>query len=186
MTKAFDSALFIPPSPNAGEVVEIASPGPPLKTQFNTYIGGPPGVTVDASVPAATAQGQSLLSGPGPGFDWESVASSSVLPIPTGPGQTYVSAFGSPYPMQLTPATPQASAAYQVMVSGPSGSFPWMVASIPTLMTLGNAVTTINGGTFIDGANLVFTPSAGFTTRMDGTDPSASAIDNFTIDAGTF
>jgi hypothetical protein len=91
MTKAFDLAVFIPPNPNAGEVVEIVDPGPPLKTQYGNYIGGPPGVTVEASVPAATAQGQSLLSGPGPDFEWTASPTSSTLPIPTGPNQTYVS-----------------------------------------------------------------------------------------------
>jgi hypothetical protein len=187
MTKAFDSALFIPANPNAGEVVEIAAPGPPLKTQYGNYVSAPPGVSVEASVPAATAQGQSLLSGPAPDFEWEPVLSSSVLPVPTGANQTYVSAQTSPFNMQLTPATPQASAPQQLLLSGGSlGPFPWTLATVPQLMTLGNAVTTTGGGTFTATASLVFTASAGLTTCIDGSDPTKSAIDNFTIDAGTF
>ena len=187
MTKAFDSALFIPPNPNAGEVVEIAAPGPPLKTQYGNYVSAPPGISVEASVPAATAPGQSLLSGPAPGFEWEPVTSSSVLPVPTGANQTYVSAQTSPFAMQLTPATPQASAPQQVLLSGGSlGPFPWTLATVPQLMTTGNAVTTTVGGTFSVAASLTFNQSATLSTRMDGSDPTKSAIDNFTIDAGTF
>lgn len=187
MTKAFDSALFIPANPNAGEVVEIASPGPPLKTQFGNYIAGPPGVSVEASVPAATAQGQSLLSGPGPDFDWTPTLTSSTLPTPTGPNQTYVSAPTTPFAMQLAPATPQATAPQQVMLSGGStGPFPWALSTLPNLMTLGNAVTTTIGGVLSATASLVFTASATLSTCINGSDPTKSAIDNFTIDAGTF
>jgi hypothetical protein len=187
MTKAFDSAMFIPPNPNAGEVVEIASPGPPLQTQFNTYVGGPPGVMVEASVPAATGQGQSLISGPGPDFDWEAAPTSSTLPVPTGPNQTYVSEQSSPFAMQLAPSTPQATAPQQVLLSGGAlGPFPWTLVTVPQLMTAGNAVTTTVGGLFTATASLVFTPSAGLSTCIDGSDPTKSAINNFTIDAGTF
>jgi hypothetical protein len=186
MTKAFDSAMFIPPNPNAGEVIEIAAPGPPLKTQFNTYVGGPPGVTVEASVPAATGQGQSLLSGPAPDFEWETVVSSSVLPVPTGANQTYVSSQSSPFAMQLARAVPDATAAQQILLSTGAGPYPWITSTIANLMNLGNAVTTTVGGVLSATASLVFTASAGLTTCIDGSDPTKSAIDNFTIDAGTF
>jgi hypothetical protein len=53
-------------------------------------------------------------------------------------------------------------------------------------MNLGNAVTTTVGGVLSATASLVFTASAGLTTCIDGSDPTKSAIDNFTIDAGTF
>jgi hypothetical protein len=186
MTKAFDSALFIPANPNAGEVVEIAAPGPPLKTQFNTYIGGPPGVTVDASVPAATSQGQSLISGPGPDFDWEAAPTSSALPVPTGPNQTYVSAQTTPFAMQLARAVPDATAAQQILVSTGAGPYPWTTNTIAQLMTAGNAVTTTVGGVMSATAVIAFTASATLSTCLDGSDPTKSAINNFTIDAGTF
>jgi len=187
MTKAFDSALFIPPNPNAGEVVEVVSIGPPFQTGWGNYIAGPPGTTVEASVPAATGQGQSLLSGPGPDFEWEPVLSSSVLPPPTGANQTYVSAQSSPFAMQLTPALPQASAPQQVLLSGGSlGPYPWLLATVPQLMTAGNAVTTTVGGVMSVSAVITFTASASLSTCIDGSDPTKSAIDNFTIDAGTF
>jgi hypothetical protein len=185
MTKALDMALFVPPNPQAGEVVEIASPGPPLKTQFNTYIGGPPGVTVEASVPAATGQGQSLVSGPGPDFDWTPVATSSTLPVPTGPGQTYVSEPSEPYAMQLAAATPQATAINMVMVSGAT-PYNWGLMTSANLMVLGGAVTNANGAAFGAGANVAFATTGGLTTRINGVNSTLSAIDNFTIDAGTF
>lgn len=188
MTKALDMALFVPANPQAGEVVEIASPGPPLKTQFNTYIGGPPGVVVEASLPAATAQGQSLLSGPGPDFEWDAVATSSTLPVPAGPNQTYVSGPSAPYSMQLAAAMPQPTAPNQIVVSGGSAGGPWPygLMTIAQIVSAGNAVTTTNGGVLNAGAVLGFTPSTGSTVRIDGGDPTKSSLDNFTLDAGTF
>ena len=188
MTKAFDMALFVPANPNSGEVVEIASPGPPLKTQFNTYIGGPPGVTVEASLPAATAQGQSLLSGPGPDFEWDAVATSSTLPVPTGANQTYVSAQSAPYNMQLAAATPQPTAPNQIVVSGgsPGGPWPNTLQTVAQVMAMGNAVTTTGGGAFNASATLSFAPSVSTLTRIDGGDPTKSVLDNFAIDMGTF
>ena len=187
MTKAFDSALFIPASPNAGELVEVASPGPPLKTQWGNYISGPPGISVEASVPAATAEGQVLLSGPGPDFDWTPVVSSSSLPPPTGPGQTYVSGPSDPFGMQVAPAVPQPSAVMHVLYSGPmagSAAFAW--TSIGNIMSLGGALT-IAGGTIVRGGAIVFTPVlSGTNVVLDGGDPTKSIADNFTIDAGTF
>jgi len=186
MTKALDMALFVPPSPQAGEVIEIVSPGPPLKTGYNTYIGGPPGTVVEADLPAATAQGQSLLSGPAPDFDWEAVATSSTLPVPTGANQTYVSAQSTPFPMQLARAVPDATAAQQVLWSVGGGPYPWTGLAASTMLTQAGAVTNFGGGSFTAGANLAFAPSTNLTVRIDGADPTKSAIDNFTIDAGTF
>lgn len=188
MTKALDMALFVPPNPNAGEVVEIAAPGPPLKTQFNTYIGGPPGVTVEASLPAATAQGQSLLSGPGPGFEWDAVATTSTLPVPTGANQTYVSGQNPPFSMGLVSAMPQPTAPSQIVVSGgsPGGPWPYTLQTVAQVMSAGNAVTTTGGGAFNATASLAFAPSGSLSTRIDGGDPTKSVLDNFNIDAGTF
>jgi hypothetical protein len=186
MTKAFDSALFIPASPNAGELVEVVSAGPPLKTGWGNYIAGPPGTTVEASVPAATAQGQVLLSGPAPDFDWTPVVSSSSLPPPTGANQTYVSAQSSPFAMGLARAVPDPTATQQVLFSAGGGPFLWTQLSLVNLMTLGNAVTTTGGGTFSTSAVLTFSQTPTLSTCIDGSDASKSAIDNFTIDAGTF
>jgi hypothetical protein len=88
--------------------------------------------------------------------------------------------------MTLQRAAPQATAAQQVMVSGDGGPFPWMLSTIPDLMAAGYAVTTINGGVLLAGAGLSFTPTDSFSTPLDGVNPLKSAIDNFTIDAGTF
>src|ERR1700722_1057351 len=186
MTKAFDSALFIPASPNVGELVEVVSPGPPLKTQWGNYISAPPGVSVEASVPAATAPGQSLLSGPAPDFEWEPTLTSSTLPTPTGPNQTYVSAQLAPFGMGLARAMPDPSASAQVPYSVGGGPYQWTPLALVNLMTLGNAVTTTVGGVLSATAFLTFTASATLSTCIDGSDPTKSAIDNFTIDAGTF
>jgi hypothetical protein len=185
MTKAFDSALFIPPNPNTRELVEVVSPGPPLKTQWGNYISGPPGISVEASIPAATGQGQSMVSGPAPDFDWTPVLTASNLPTPTGPGQTYVSAPDDPFPMQLAPAVPQATAINMVMVSG-AAPYNWTTMTSANLVVLGGAVTNSGGAAFGVGANVVFAPATGLTTRINGFNPAMSAIDNFTIDAGTF
>ena len=186
MTKAFDSALFIPPSPNVGELVEVVSLGPPFQTGWGNYIAGPPGTTVEASVPAATGQGQSLISGPGPDFDWQAAPTSSTLPVPTGANQTYVSAQTSPFAMQLARSVPDPTATQQVLFSAGGGPFLWTQLSLANLMTLGNAVTTTVGGVFTTTAVLTFTASPSLTVCIDGSDPTKSAIDNFTIDAGTF
>ncbi len=186
MTKAFDAALFIPANPPAGGVVDVATPGPPLKTQWGNYIAGPPGISVDASVPAANAQGQSLISGPAPDFEWEAVATSSTLPVPTGPNQTYVSDQNTPFPMILKRAVPDATGAQQVLWSVGGGPYPWTGVAASTMLTQAGAVTNFGGGSFTAGSNLAFAPTGTLTTRVNGTDPAASAIDNFTIDAGTF
>lgn len=188
MTKAFDMALFVPANPNPGEVVEIATPGPPLKTQFNTFVGGPPGVVVEASLPAATAQGQSLLSGPGPDFEWEAAPTSSTLPLPTGPNQTYVSGQSAPFVMGLVSAMPQPTAPNQIVVSGGgvSGPWPYTLMTIAQIVSAGNAVTTTGGGAFNASASLIFAPSTSLSARIDGGDPTKSMLDNFSIDAGTF
>jgi hypothetical protein len=186
MTKAFDSALFIPANPNSGELVEVVSPGPPLKTGWGNYISGPPGISVEASVPAATAQGQVLLSGPGPDYEWTPTVSSSSLPAPTGANQTYVSAQSSPFAMQLARAVPDPTTGGQVLYSVGGGPFLWSQVSLPNLMLLGNAVTTTVGGVMSASAVITFTASATLSVCIDGSDPTKSAINNFTIDAGTF
>ena len=62
----------------------------------------------------------------------------------------------------------------------------WTPLALTNLMTLGNAVTTTVGGVMSATAVIVFTASATLSTCLDGSDPTKSAINNFTIDAGTF
>lgn len=186
MTKALDMALFVPANPQAGEVVEIASPGPPLVTQFNTYVGGPPGTTVAASVPAATMTGQTLLAGPGPDFDWLTGTTSSTLPQPTEGGQGFMSDDSPPYAMQLVPAVPGPTGAQQVPWSAGSDPFSWTATDFSAVLTTTGIVTNASGGSFTAGADLAFAPSAALAVRIDGGDAAMSAIDNFDIDCGTF
>jgi hypothetical protein len=72
MTKAFDTALFVPPlQPDMGQAPGVGIVGPPFDTEWYYYVIAPgPGVTLGASVPAATDVGQILISGPGPDFKW--------------------------------------------------------------------------------------------------------------------
>ena len=158
MTKAFDSALFIPANPNAGEVVEIASPGPPLKTQFGNYIAGPPGVSVEASVPAATAQGQvaPVWAWAGLRLDAGRVVFDPAAADRAGPDLRVWA--DTPFPMQLAPAVPQPPTAMQTLYSGPrpgAAGFAW--TPIANLLSLGGALT-IAGGTIVRGGALLFTP----------------------------
>lgn len=188
MTKAFDSALFIPVNPLSGEVVEVSSPGPPLLTQWASYISGPPGTVVETDLPAATAPGQTLLSGPAPDFLWTPATTTASLPVPTGANQTYVSGQNAPYSMQLAAATPQPTGPGQIVVSGGSAGGPWpyTLQTMAQVVAQGGAVTNVAGGSLSAGANIVYAPSATLTTRLDGGNPATSAIDNFSIDMGTF
>jgi hypothetical protein len=164
VTRAFDTAQFVP-SPgnnNVNDGALIMSVGPPFATAFKpVVVGAQPGVTVGASMPAANAQNQILLSGPGPGFAWG---------------------------LALNPAAaasvPPATAQYQMLMS--DAALTWQDTTITTVMALGNAVTTTNGGTFVATAKLVFTDAAVAAVRIDGGDPNLSLIDNFTLDSGTF
>jgi hypothetical protein len=162
MTKAFDLALFVPVPANLNDGVVVSALGPPFATQFKPLVvGAQPGVTLGASMPAANAQNQILLSGPGPSFAWG---------------------------LALNPAAaasvPPATAQYQLLMS--DAGLTWQDTTIGTVMALGNAVTTTNGGTFVAAANLVFTPAAALATRIDGGDPTLSRLDNFSLDSGTF
>lgn len=72
MTKAFDTALFVPPTnPDTGQAVGIGVVGPPFDSEWFYYaIANGPDVTIDASIPAATDAEQTLVSGPSPEFEW--------------------------------------------------------------------------------------------------------------------
>ena len=162
MTKAFDLALFVPAPTNVGDGVVVNALGPPFTTQFAPLVvGSKPGVTVGATMPAANAQNQILLSGPGPTFAWSLVLNPAAAA-----------------------SVPPATAQHQMLMS--DASLTWQDTTIGTVMALGNAVTTTLGGVFVAAANLVFTPAAAAAVRIDGGDPNLSILDNFTVDCGTF
>ena len=161
-TKAFDLALFVPVPTNVNDGVVVNMVGPPFTTAFAPLVvGSKPGVVVGGSMPAANAQNQILISGPGPTFAWA---------LGTNPA--------------AAASVPPATAPHQVIVS--DASLTWQDTTIDAVMELGNAVTTTLGGVFVSTAQLVFTPSATPTVCIDGGDPNFSKLDNFTIDAGTF
>ena len=161
-SKAFDTALFVgtPSNSNDGVVIDVI--GPPFTTKFQPMVtGGGPGVVVGASVPAATAAGQALQSGATAGFPWTLVtAATASAPVPAPGGQNHV---------LLSDVTPA-----------------WRDTTLNAMLLAGGAVLTSVSSTFGATANLAFTPSAALTTRIDGGDPAKSAIDNMTIDCGTF
>lgn len=161
-TRAFDLALFVGAPSNVNDGVLVSAIGPPFTAAFKpVVVGSQPGVTVGASMPAATAQNQILISGVGPGFAWglgTNPAAAASVPAPSGQ-----------YSLLMGDATPS-----------------WQNTSIASVMTLGKAVTTTLGGTFVATAKLVFLTAAVSTVCIDGTDPNLSTIDNFTLDCGTF
>jgi hypothetical protein len=112
-------------------------------------------------MPAANAVNQILISGPGPGFAWQ---------LGTNPA--------------AAAAVPPATAPNQLIMS--DAGLTWQDTSIGVVLGLGGAVTTGQGGTFVQAANLVFTPSASAAVRIDGGNPAFSLLDNFSIDSGTF
>jgi hypothetical protein len=96
-TKAFDVALFVPAPANVNDGVLVSSIGPPFATSFKPVVtSANPGVTVGASMPAATAQNQALISGPGPGFAWTPGA------LPGGGGPVVTSVAGRTGDVVLT------------------------------------------------------------------------------------
>ena len=161
-TRAFDVAMFVPTPANVGDGVVVSALGPPFTSQFAPLVvGGKPGVVVGASMPAANAQNQILISGAGPNYAWA---------LGTNPA--------------AAAAVPPATAQYQLIMADATPS--WQTTSIGVVLGLGGAVTQTLGGTFVQAASLVFTPAAALATRIDGGDPNFSRIDNFTIDAGVF
>jgi hypothetical protein len=161
-TRAFDTALFVPVPANVGDGVVVTGLGAPFTTAFAPLVQGTkPGITVGASMPAANAQNQILISGPGPGFAWA---------LGTNPA--------------AAATVPPATAQYQMIMADASDQ--WQTTTIATVLTLGGAVTNSGGGAFASTANLAFTAGASMTTRIDGGNSAFSMIDNFTIDAGVF
>lgn len=162
-SRAFDLALWVPSTPsNPGDGVLVAAVGPPFASGFAPLVQGvKPGITVGASMPAANAANQILLSGAGPGFAWGLVSNPAAA-------------------AQVPPPTAQ----NQLVLSDASNM--WQTSSISAVLTLGGAITASVGGVFANSANISFTPSGALATRIDGGDPSLSRLDNFTLDQGTF
>jgi hypothetical protein len=161
-TRAFDLALWVPTPANVGDGVVVNALGPPFTSVFAPLVvGSKPGVTVGNSMPAATAQNQILLSGPGPNFAWGLVLNPAAAA-----------------------SVPPATAQYQLIMA--DAALTWQDTTIGVVLGLGGAVTISQGGTFVQAANLVFTAAAALTTRIDGGDPTLSKIDNFSFDSGTF
>jgi hypothetical protein len=162
VTRAFDTAQFVPVPANVNDGVVVSALGPPFTTTFKPVVTSVnPGVTVGASMPAATAQNQILISGAGPGFAWA---------LGTNPA----AAASVPPPVALN----------HVLLSDATPS--WQDSTLANMLLVGGAVTNANGGAFIAGANLVFTASATLAKRIDGGDPTLSQLDNFQLDCGTF
>ena len=112
VTRAFDLAQFVATPANVNDGVVVTALGPPFTTAFKPVVTSVnSGVTVGSSTPAATAQGQTLVSGAGPGFAWTAAASASSLPAPNAQGQTLVAGPGPGFAwtLQIPPAPPVGS-----------------------------------------------------------------------------
>ena len=163
VSRAFDTAQFVPVPANVNDGVVVATVGPPFTTMFKPVVTSVnSGVTVAASMPAANAQNQILISGPGPGYAWA---------LGTNPA--------------AAASVPPATAQNQLLMSDASDT--WQINNHRhRCSALGGAVTQSGGGTFAIGASLVFTPMVSLTKRIDGGDPTLSQLDNFTLDCGQF
>ena len=161
-TRAFDLALWVPTPVNVGDGVVVNALGPPFTSAFAPLVQGTkPGITIGNSMPAATAQNQILISGPGPSYAWA---------LGTNPA--------------AAAAVPPATAQYQLIMADAFDT--WQTTTIGVVLGLGGAVTVSQGGTFVQAANLVFTAAAALTTRIAGGDPTLSRIDNFSLDCGVY
>jgi hypothetical protein len=162
MTKAFDLALFVPAPTSVGDGVVVSALGPPFATEFAPLVtGGQPGVTVGSSVPAATKGEQILVSGSSAGFPW------SLIDNPA-----------------IAATVPPPTARFQVLWADATPA--WVVTDLTTMLLNGDAVLNAHGAAFQSGANVMFAPTTLPSTRLDGSDPVRSILDNFSWDAGTF
>ena len=126
LSRAFDLAQWVGQPANVGDGVVVSAVGPPFQGQFAPLVtGGKPGVSVGASMPAANAQNQILLSGPGPAFGWTLVLNPAAAA-----------------------SVPPASAQRQMLMS--DAALTWQDTTIPTVMALGNAVTTTVADLLLD------------------------------------
>lgn len=161
-SRAFDLAEWMGVPAHPGDGITVDTMGPPFMASFKPVVAASaPGVTVGASIPAANAANQILVSSSSAGFPWA---------LGTNP------AVGA--------TVPPPTAANHVLLSDATPT--WKETTAAALVAAGGAVTLSGGGTFAASASLIFTPTGAMTTCIDGTDPTKSAINNFDIDAGTF
>lgn len=163
-SRAFDLAEWVGVPAHPGDGVTVDSMGPPFVASFKPLVTSPtPGTSLGQSIPNPTGANQILVSGSGAGFPW---------------GLTVNPAVGA--------TVPKPSAQYHILMADATPS--WQEATIAQLLSQGNAVVT-NGAatyTFDTSSVIAFTASATLTTRVNGGDPTKSALDNFSIDCGTF
>ena len=160
MTKAFDLALFVGTPVNPGDGVVVNTIGPPLNTKFAPMVSAPvPGVVVGASVPAATAPGQSLISGAGPSFGWG-------VGIPSGGGGGIADA-----PSDGT-AYARKSLGWAQITHGDIQD--WSGATAGFRYTLPTASTSVLGGVKVDGSTI--TISGGVISSSGGSGGGSSTI----------
>jgi hypothetical protein len=161
-SRAFDLALFVGTPVNVNDASVVAGTGPPFVTTFKAVaLSSPPGVVVHANVPAASAQNQIMISGPGPTYAWAlgtNPAASAAVPPPDAVGQVLIA----------------------------DGAPTWTTTTADALVQYGGACMLASGGVFSVAAKLTFMTTASLSVCVDGGDSSLSALDNFAIDAGTF
>lgn len=162
LSRAFDLAQWVNEPANVNDGVVVSALGPPFTGQFKPLVvGSQPGVIVGSSVPAATAQSQILLSGPGPGFAWL---------LGTDPA--------------AAASVPPPAAQNQVLMADAVPS--WQPVTATALVQLGGACMLVTGGNFAAAAKLTFSTTASVSVCIDGVDPTKSQLDNFLLDCGTF
>jgi hypothetical protein len=76
--------------------------------------------------------------------------------------------------------------ATNVVVNPPVGGQTNVQAALTTIQANSANFLQVTGGTMTAAGNIVFTKSAAKATRLDGVDPTLSAIDHFVIAAGTY
>jgi hypothetical protein len=163
-SRAFDLALFVGAPANLHDGVVVSALGPPFQAQFQPMVvGGAPGISVGASMPAASASNQIMVSGVGPSFAWglaSNPAVAATVPAPTAINQTLLS----------------------------DATLTWKDITLNAMLAQGGCVVTNQGATFaFDNATvLTFAAASVMLTRLNGLDPTKSALDNFSIDAGTY
>jgi hypothetical protein len=134
LTKAFDTALFIPSeSPDVGQAVGIDQVGPPFDTSYYFYVIAPgPGVTLGASVPAATDVGQILVSGPGPNFQWLTQYELYLGALPAAPSTNPAPGAPTPPPAGAMYYNTSDNTPYILTFPQPSNQATWVPLPVAT------------------------------------------------------
>lgn len=160
-SRAFDLAQYVGEAPiNLNDATVVASIGPPFTTKFTPIVTSPiAGTSVGATMPA-----------------------------PTGPNQILVSNAGLGWSLQTNPAlsasVPPPKGQYHVILA--DGTPSWQDSTLANMLGIGGAVLVNAASVMQPEASLTFLTTPTLTTCIDGTDPTLSAINNFSIDCGTF